>query len=125
MRLKEKVLASLSLTALFSAPLAFADQYAPHAGQVDTDGILSPGEYKNPNIDYDRAQRKHERNGDFRVDNPINDAAADDDRRYEPNWKRSWDRHHDEYRERDERARREEEDYQRNRDNRSSSWWPF
>jgi len=42
-------------------PDGFASQviYAEnHAGLTDTDGILSPGERKNPNIDYDNAQRQ-------------------------------------------------------------------
>lgn len=53
---------------------------ASHAGQLDTDGILSPGEIRNPNIDYDRAQRYGESRGDYRYNNPINDAAADRDK---------------------------------------------
>lgn len=51
-----------------------------HAGQTDTDGILSPGERRNPNIDYDHSQRSAERHGDARVENPDNDAAARADR---------------------------------------------
>ena len=77
---------------------------APHAGQMDTDGILSPGEIRNPNIDYDRAQRHAEHHDDPRVDNPYNDDAARDEREREA-------------REREWRERREEE---RERDR---SWW--
>ena len=56
-------------------------QYAQnHAGRMDTDGILSPGEVRNPNINYDRAQREGERAGDARVENPDNDSAADEER---------------------------------------------
>ena len=88
---------------LFLAPNVFADHYdeqhnrnqynsdAPHAGQVDTDGILSPGEIKNPHIDYDHTQRWHEQHGDDRVDNRYNDAAADRERE-EKIW-RNRDRH--------------------------------
>jgi len=47
---------------------------------MDTDGILSPGELRNPNIDYDRAQHQHEIYDDDRVDNPYNDDAADAER---------------------------------------------
>jgi len=51
-------------------------QTGAHAGQTDTDGILSPGERLNPRIDYGRAQREAERRGDYRVNNPENDRAA-------------------------------------------------
>ena len=45
--------------------VAIADPHsAPHAGQMDTDGILSPGEIPNPDIDYDKAQRHGEKHGD-------------------------------------------------------------
>ena len=54
---------------------------ARHAGQVDTDGILSRGEIPNNNIDYSRAQRSYEYRGDYRVDNEYNDRMADIDRR--------------------------------------------
>lgn len=51
-----------------------------HAGQIDTDGILSQGEIRNPNIDYEKIRRKAERRGDERFDNPYNNRAADMDR---------------------------------------------
>ena len=52
-----------------------------HQGQMDTDGILSPGERRNPSIDYDQMQREREGAGDPRVHNPYNDSAAESDRR--------------------------------------------
>ena len=93
-----------------------------HAGQMDTDGILSPGERKNPNIDYDSAHRHAERHGDQRVENPINDHAARDDRRYKYD-----DRdYHNREGEQAARERDHERDERRDRDDqyeRKNSWW--
>lgn len=87
-----------------------------HAGQVDTDGILSPGEVRNPNIDYDRTQRRAEGRDESRVENPYNDDAADDVRYYkEQEHERDERNEHD----RDWRDQRDE-----GRDHKYS-WWPW
>ena len=99
--------------ALLFAPAAAFGQ--AHAGQTDTDGILSPGERENAHIDYDRAQRQAESIGDPRVDNPDNDAAAAEDReiKRDSRGRLGWqDRDYDE---------RQESD--RYRDNRP--WWQW
>jgi hypothetical protein len=80
-----------------------------HTGQMDTDGILSPGEVPNPNINYDHAQQRHEREGDARVENPYNDAAADEDRRYN-------------FRE-DKKEEQREQQREREEERREDSWW--
>ena len=85
-----------------------------HAGQLDHDGILSPGELPNRDIDYDRAQREHERRGDYRVENPDNDELADEDRR-EKRGQLSYDRERE-----DDLRRREIERSERHR-----SWWDW
>lgn len=75
---------------------------ATHAGQMDTDGILSQGELRNPNIDYERAQRWAQQHGDTRFNNQYNDRAAAEDRNYkirDPNRyygrDREWREHRD------------------------------
>jgi hypothetical protein len=119
-----------TMIALIIPALALADSYdsrrytqqanpsAPHAGQLDTDGILSPGEIRNPNIDYDRAQHQAERHDDFRVDNPINDQAAAEDR-YKKDRERDYEESDREWRDRRDAERRQAE-----RD-RGHSWWPW
>ena len=79
------LLSTLLVLSLVTA--ASADQHredyknrnATHAGEVDTDGILSPGEIPNRNINYDRAQQQGEWRGDSRYNNSINDQAANRD----------------------------------------------
>jgi len=85
-----------------------------HLGQMDTDGILSPGERPNPNIDYDKAQRHGLKHGDPRYDNPDNDALADADRDFKRDQEREerWERdrreaREHEWRDREERKRKE------------------
>ena len=75
-----------------------------HAGEMDTDGILSAGELRNPRINYDNVKKEAERVSDYRVDNPYNDDAAANDRRYDRS-----DGSRDYYRERAERERYEQE----------------
>jgi hypothetical protein len=71
--------------------------FAPHAGQVDTDGILSRGEIKNPLINYSRVERRAAYYGDPRFNNPYNRAAASDARywnereRQEREWRERYD----------------------------------
>lgn len=67
-----------------------------HAGQLDTDGILSPGEIRNPRIDYDRAQRQGEWRGDTRFDNYYNDQAAQRERelKYNEDRRENWRHDH-------------------------------
>lgn len=88
-----------------------------HAGQLDTDGILSPGEVPNSRIDYDRSQRHHERVGDERVENEFNDRAASEDRYYK-------DRDHN-LRDREEARIRyyQEREREERRERRQTAWW--
>jgi hypothetical protein len=102
----------------FKAPIIFAALLccAPavgqnHAGKMDTDGVLSEGEIPNPRIDYDWEQRKAQRHGDQRLNNPYNDAAADQSRRVKEG-NRDWRE--------DERDRRE---YERDVDRENRRSW--
>jgi hypothetical protein len=95
------------LALLLMLPLsAAADHYSPrtnhtsqrtyygqpaiHAGQMDTDGILSAGEIRNPNIDYAQVKRWSDRYGDTRYQNPYNNAAAIDSRGKNYAWRNNY-----------------------------------
>lgn len=134
MLLKSTVLAMLFLgtssVAIADSLNAEMDGVAPkllyvqdHVGQRDTDGILSPGERRNPNIDYDKAQRQGENREDGRYDNPYNESAADTDRdnkrddRGRYNWRNS---KHD----RKDDAREDHDHENHDREDRHS-WWPW
>lgn len=69
---------------------------APHAGKVDTDGILSRGEIKNPLINYNRMERRAAYYGDWRYNNPYNRAAAADARYWseKARQERAWKERH-------------------------------
>ena len=126
MQIKQKILFLSTLTALLSTSYAFAYPNGSHQGQMDTDGILSPGEIENPYIDYRRAQIDHERHGDYRVDNRDNDyAARKDERRHRSYWRddsyyRDRNDHDDDYYDH-HRGWRDRDD----RDNNSRSWWSW
>ena len=113
-------LVALMILAGLSMPGATASAVpagGSHAGQTDTDGVLSPGERPNPDIDYNEAQREGDRRGDERLDNPDNDREAARDReedrsrgRYD--WDNPMDRgawEHDQYRS----------------DEQKKSWWQW
>jgi len=110
---------SIILIATLLSVAPFSVQAQDHAGQMDTDGILSPGERPNPNIDYDKSQRKHDEHGDARVDNPYNDSEADRDRAIKDEQREQYNWNGDE--DRDEHERREEE----RREEQQHSWWSW
>jgi hypothetical protein len=108
----------LTLPAFTTAETPKLFRVQAHAGQMDTDGILSQGEVKNPNIDYDRAQRSAERRGDQRFDNPYNDSAANRERLLKDD-ANAYDWHRDR---RDEYARYDRDDYDYYDDDAAPRW---
>ncbi len=79
-----------------------------HAGQMDTDGVLSQGEIPNPRIDYEREKEAAARRGDPRFNNPFNAAVAEEDREYNDRYDRYSDQEDRRSRIRYDRARRED-----------------
>lgn len=116
---------SFALLILNSSPAAFADSFEngtsslfhrvqAHAGKMDTDGILSEGELRNPRIDYDREQRQAHRENDNRLDNQYNEDAARDAR-----GQKDWEKDREDNYDRRQRSNRDQDQRQ------ERSWWDW